>query len=145
MKKIIYMIIAALILVSCGEKGGNKQLTLSEQLCGEWHSTSLAVQADIYIRFLENGKFEMYQKIGAGAYRLYNGTWNLEEDTLTGKYNDGEGWAAAYTVVIDSNTLTLTSKNDAAETSKYSTCTIPEEVKDKAVIEVKSSSGIPLL
>lgn len=139
------MIIAALVLVSCGEKGGNKQLSPSEQLCGEWHSTSLAVQADIYICFLENGTFEMYQKIGAGTYRQYNGTWHLEDDILTGKYNDGEEWAAAYTVVIGNETLTLTSKNDAAETSKYSLCTIPAEVKDKAVIEVRSYGDTPLL
>ena len=54
---------AALILISCGEKnGGNKtKMTLEEQLCGEWHSTKLAIDADIYISFTGDGKFEMYQ------------------------------------------------------------------------------------
>ena len=139
MKRIIYMIVAALMLISCGDKGGNKDLTLSQKLYGEWHSTSLPIQGDIYISFLEKGSVEMFQKIGSGAYRQYNGTWKLEDDILTGKYNDGEAWAAAYTVVIEGTTLTLTSKNDAEETGKYSACTIPTEVKDMAVVVVKSS------
>ena len=132
---------AALLLVACGEKnGGNKtKLTLEEQLYGEWHSTKLAIDADIYISFTEDGKFEMYQQIGEGAYRLFRGTWNLEEDLLTGKYNDGEDWAAAYTVAISGKTLTLISENDAAEESQFAKAAIPAEVKDGCVVEVKSS------
>lgn len=60
MRKLIYMMAALLTLAACGKKPDNKtELTLEQQLCGEWHSTSLAIDADIYISFAENKTFEM--------------------------------------------------------------------------------------
>lgn len=154
MKRIIYFIFAAMLLVSCGgdknEGGGTTEptpgpgtgpepeVTLADQICREWHSTSLAIDADIYLSFTDDKKFEIYQQIGEGAYRLYRGTWNVEEDILMGKYNDGENWAASYTVSLDGNKMTLTSKNDAAEVSKYEAKSIPENVKSGCEVVVKS-------
>ena len=57
---------------------------------------------------------------------------------LTGKYNDGEDWAAAYQISIDGETLTMTSKNDAAEVSVYVKAEIPANVKDGSETIVKS-------
>lgn len=152
MKRIIYFLFAALLFISCGgdknEGGGTTEptpgpgpepeVTLASLICREWHSTSLPVDADIYIDFTDDSKFELYQQIGEGAYRLYRGTWNVEEDILTGKYNDGEDWAASYTVAIDGNKMTLTSKNDAAETTRYEAKSIPEDVKAGCEVVVKS-------
>ena len=130
-----------MMLVSCGEKGGKNKLTLEEQMYGGWHSTSLPITGDVYVEFTDNNTFELYQKIGEGAYRLYRGIWNLEEDILTGRYNDGEDWAASYQVVLENKILTLTTKNDAAEVTVYESCEIPEEVKNGCQIVVKSSDG----
>lgn len=127
-----------LLMAACGEKPAP---TEQEIICGEWHSTSLAVSGDIYLDFNDDKTFEMYQKIGDGAYRLYRGTWNLENDVLSGKYNDNESWAASYDVDVDGRNMTLTSKNDAAEVSKYSSCTIPEEVKTGCEVVVKSDGA----
>lgn len=139
MKKILYIISALMLMVSCGEKGGKQpELTLEQKLCTEWHSTTLSLDADIYLSFEENNTFELYQKIVEGAYRLYRGTWNLEEDILTGKYNDGEDWAAAYQISIEGETLTMTSKNDAAEVSVYKKAEIPSNVKEGSETIVKS-------
>lgn len=139
MKKILFFISALIIMVSCGDKGGKQpELTLEDKLCTDWHSTSLSLEADIYISFADNNTFELYQKIVEGAYRLYRGTWNLEEDILTGKYNDGENWAAAYQISIDGETLTMTSKNDAAEVSVYKKTVIPSSVKETSETIVKS-------
>lgn len=141
MKRILYIIIAALAVVSCGSKNkdtGKEELTLEQKLYGEWHSTKLAIDADIYISFMENGRFELYQQIGEGAHRVFRGTWNLEEDLLTGKYNDGEDWAAAYRISIENKTLTLTSANDAAEVSRFTQTQIPPEVKEGSFVVVKS-------
>ena len=140
MKKIVFFISALMIMVSCGEKGGKQpELTLEQKLCTEWHSTVMPLDgADIYLSFGEDNTFELYQKIVEGAYRLYRGTWNLEEDMLTGKYNDGEDWAAAYQISIDGETLTMTSKNDAAEVSVYVKAEIPANVKDGSETIVKS-------
>ena len=128
-------------MTACGDKnGGDKTgLTLEQKLCGEWHSTSLPVDGDVYIDFNEDKTFELYQKIGEGAYRLYRGTWNLEENLLTGKYNDGEDWAAAYQVAMSDKFLTLTSNNDAAEETVYERSEIPASVEESCEVVVKSS------
>jgi hypothetical protein len=137
MKKLLYILTAVVVLASCGKNGDDK-LTLEQKVCTEWHSTQLPVSGDIYIDFNDDKTFELYQQIGEGAYRLYRGTWNLEGDLLTGRYNDGEDWACAYTVVIADKTMTLTSSNDAAEVSIYEKAGIPASVKESCVTVVKS-------
>lgn len=126
-------------MTACGRNGGDKtELTLEQKLTGEWHSATLPLDADIYMNFEEGKTFELYQQIGEGAYRLYRGTWNLEEDLLTGRYNDGEDWAAGYRIAIEGDVLTLTSVNDAAEVSTFAKAEIPAEVKETCETIVKS-------
>ena len=140
MKKILLIFAVLALVASCGknEEGKKPEINLEEQIIGQWHSTSISVDGDIYIEFDQAKTFELYQRIGEGAYRLYRGTWNLEGDLLTGKYNDGEDWAAAYKVAIEGDALTMTSNNDAAETSVFIRSEIPSEVKDKCTVAVKS-------
>ena len=142
MKKLLYIFAALMLIASCGknEEGKKPEINLEEQIVGQWHSTSISVDGDIYIEFDQAKTFELYQQIGEGAYRLYRGTWNLEGDLLTGKYNDGEDWAAAYNVAIADNVLTMTSTNDAAEVSVYEKSEVPAEVKDNCITVVKSST-----
>lgn len=140
MKRIFAVFFALMLLASCGKNGeDNKQeLTLEQQLIGQWHSVSNALEADLYIDFQEGKTFELYQQIGEGAHRLYRGTWNLEGTLLTGKYNDGEDWAAAYQVEMREKQLILTSNNDTAEKSTYEKAEIPAEVKETCEVIVKS-------
>lgn len=140
MKRTFAVFFALVLLASCGKNGeDNKpELTLEQQLIGQWHSVSNALEADLYIDFQEGKTFELYQQIGEGAHRLYRGTWNLEGTLLTGKYNDGEDWAAAYQVEMREKQLVLTSNNDAAETSTFEMAEIPAEVKDRCETVVKS-------
>ena len=151
MKKILY-ILMALMCISCGEKptptppspgpdpeppgpGPEPVETLASKIITEWHCVVSDIDADIYLQFGNFFDFELYQKIGEGAYRLYKGTWELDEDTamLTGKYNDGAAWGSGYTVSVseDGNSMTLT----------------PSEVKEKAVVIVRSDAGceVPVL
>ena len=140
MKRIFAVFFALMLLASCGKNGeDNKpELTLEQQLIGQWHSVSNALEADLYIDFQEGKTFELYQQIGEGAHRLYRGTWNLEGTLLTGKYNDGEDWAAAYQVEMRETGLVLTSNNDTAEKSTYEKAEIPAEVKETCEVIVKS-------
>lgn len=140
MKRIFAVFFALMLLASCGKNGeDNKpELTLEQQLIGQWHSISNALEADLYIDFQEGKTFELYQQIGEGAHRLYRGTWNLEGTLLTGKYNDGEDWAAAYQVEMREKQLILTSNNDTAEKSTYEKAEIPAEVKETCEVIVKS-------
>ena len=122
---------------------GGKQidkLTPEQKLCTEWHSTQLPVTGDIYIDFNDDKTFELYQQIGEGAYRLYRGTWNLEGDLLTGRYNDGEDWAYAYQVTIDDKTLTLSAQEDRAIENVYVKCEIPDIIKETCNVVVKSGT-----
>ena len=140
MKRLIYIFSALVLLASCGKNEENKkpELTLEQQLVGQWHSVSNSLEADLYIDFQEGKTFELYQQIGEGAHRLYRGTWNLEGTLLTGKYNDGEDWAAAYQVEMREKQLVLTSSNDTAEKSTYEKAEIPAEVKETCEVIVKS-------
>lgn len=139
MKKILFILSALMLLVACGKNNGDKtKLTLEQKLYGEWHSTSLPIDGEIYLNFSEDKTFELYQQIGEGAHRLYRGTWALEGNLLTGKYNDGEDWAASYNVDVADKTLTMTSNNDAAEASVYEKTEIPAEVKETCETVVKS-------
>ena len=140
MKRLIYIFSALVLLASCGknEDDNKPELTLEQQLVGQWHSVSNSLEADLYIDFQEGKTFELYQQIGEGAHRLYRGTWNLEGTLLTGKYNDGEDWAAAYQVEMRETGLVLTSNNDAAEKSTFERAEIPAEVKETCEVIVKS-------
>jgi len=140
MKRLIYIFSALVLLASCGKNEEDKkpELTLEQQLVGQWHSVSNSLEADLYIDFQEGKTFELYQQIGEGAHRLYRGTWNLEGTLLTGKYNDGEDWAAAYQVEMREKQLVLTSSNDTAEKSTYEKVEIPAEVKETCEVIVKS-------
>ena len=140
MKRLIYIFSALVLLASCGKNEEDKmpELTLEQQLVGQWHSVSNSLEADLYIDFQEGKTFELYQQIGEGAHRLYRGTWNLEGTLLTGKYNDGEDWAAAYQVEMREKQLVLTSSNDTAEKSTYEKAEIPAEVKETCEVIVKS-------
>ena len=145
MKKILYIISAALIIIGCSDKNGgaDKGMSIKDQICGEWHSNTLPTEdSDIYISLGTDGVFELYQKIGDGDYRLYRGTWSVEGNLLTGKYNDGEDWGASYNVTVKDDSMTLTSNNEAAQESTFDRCSIPEEVKDTPYVEVK---GMPAL
>lgn len=165
MKRTLYILFAAFAIIACGDKidpenqgnnGGNGNqgtteptVTLATKITGEWHSTSLPVAGDVYFSLAEGGAFELYQKIGEGGYRLYRGTWKVDETKaiLSGKYNDGNPWAASYSVSIDKDVITLTSENEAKEKSTYKKENIPAEVKENCVVVVKSAGSVnaPLL
>ena len=135
MKKLLYIITAALLMAACG-----KETPVEQGICGEWHSTTIAADGDIYLSLTEGNTFELYQRIGDGRHRLYRGTYNFENDILTGKYNDGEDWAYSYQVALSGNTMTLTTLDESAQTSVFQRETIPAEVKDGSVVIVKSGA-----
>ena len=124
--------------------------TLASKIITEWHCVVSDIDAEIYLSLVESYDFELYQKIGEGAHRLYRGTWTLDEDTamLTGKYNDGTAWGSGYTVTLseDGNSMTLTPSKEA-EAQVYRKESIPSDVKEKAVVIVRSDAGceVPVL
>ncbi len=145
MKKILYILMAIAILAGC-KKPGNEPSgdetgrTLAEKIEGEWHCSPSNIDADIYVSFTDDGKFELYQQITAGAYRLYRGKWNTDEtkSVISGTYNDGEPWGSSYSAVVSEDGNSMTLKDSASNEYVYSRQEIPASVKDNCVVEVKS-------
>ena len=138
MKKLLYITLFALVaLVGCSKAKPEKSLTLEQKLCNEWRGSEISVDAAVYVSFLADGTFELYQKMG-NEFELRRGTWTLTKDLLSGKYNDNEAWAADYKVSVDGNKLTMTSQNEGAEISVYVQCTIPSAIKEGSSVIVKS-------
>lgn len=160
MKKILYIVMALMCIASCEkptptpapgpEPSPEPAEKLAAGIIGEWHYTADAFDADIYLGLTENHKFELYQKIGDGAYHLYRGSWDIDEESavLSGKYNDGQSWGSEYAVAISEDGKTLTLSPKASGTDEKHTYTredIPSSVSDNCVIAVKSEDYSPLL
>lgn len=144
MKKILYILAAVCLLASCEKaKDNSPEPIAKDPIVGDWHCTSVAIDAEIYVTFKEDNTFVHYQQIGEGAYRVYNGTYNLEKQEgetvqiLTGSYNDGSSWGSSYELVMGENSMTLSAAGITETYDKLSDG-IPSEVVASSVTVVKS-------
>ncbi len=140
MKKILYILIAVASMACCTKPGQDETKDLSAQIAGEWHCSPSNIDAEIYVSFVKEGTFELYQQITTGAYRLYRGTWSADEadKKITGKYNDGESWGSGYSVAVSEDGNSMTFTDSASNEYVYSRQAIPASVKDNCVVVVKS-------
>ena len=139
MKKYIYLLAVAMIaLVGCEKDPGSKDPDHTCVVCGQWRGEELSAEIGIYIDFLCNGTFELYQKMDNGAFELRRGKWNLDAGVLTGTYNDGEAWATSYKATVSGEALTLIAQSEGSETNRYKKCEIPAGVTENCVVVVKS-------
>lgn len=139
MKRVFNMILSLLAVLVMAS--GCEEVSSPSMVEGEWHCA--ADEWDIYIDFASTGTFQLYQLLGQGRHYLYNGTWHLEDNILSGQYNDGTSWGSDYTVSFDSTdatpgSMTLTPTNGSNEVHTYERTTIPEEVRNGSVVEVRS-------
>ena len=122
MKKIVFISLLCTLMVACGEENVEEK---GLDITGSWHLTELNVvesrsvtigheTVDIYMELAANNTFKLYQMVGTGRYRSFAGTWTLEDNTLSGVYNDNTAWGSTYQVTLsDRNTkLILTSKGE---------------------------------
>ena len=137
MKRLIYIAIFALVAMVGCQKENSKEPTLEQKIQGEWRGSEISVDAAIYLDINADGTFDLYQRLSSEEFELRRGTWTLEGEILSGKYNDGEPWASSYKVSAGS-TLTLVSQAEGDETSVYIPCAIPAEVKRNCTVIVKS-------
>lgn len=112
----------ALMAVSC-EKQEDPKEVLENALEGIWELSGVATKSaqigstkvDVYIVFTE-GSFTLYQKIGAGRFTKFTGTYKLGDDlSLSGSYADGKAWGP-YEIVIEGTSMTL---SKGTETDTY--------------------------
>ncbi len=132
-------LLAVAALASC-----QKEADTSSIVDGEWHTTVMTLGgeslADVYIQFA-GGLFTLYQKTGEmQRYYIYEGTFTLNQDVLSGVYSDGAPWGASYKVSVAGDVLTMVAQNASKETSVYNRTAIPSEIKSQAAPATKADS-----
>ena len=139
--KILFRTIAlAAVIAFTGCEKEKEQPSLSElstKLCGEW-KLELPADVNVFLAFAADRTFEEYQKLDDGNFELRRGKWNLTDNILSGKYNDGESWSSTYTILIADKVLTMISGNEDAIEYQYVSKEIPEVVKENCEVVVKS-------
>ena len=141
MKRLFYIFAALILFVAtgCQEKLGQ-----SFPFEGDWHYTAVenGVSEDVWVSFAADGTFEMYQKIGEGAYWFSHGdfTFNSESNELSGVYSDRYPWKYTYGISVSGSTLVMTAVGLENYSVTYTKGTIPAEVREKSLPLTKSDS-----
>lgn len=139
-KSILVLFLTAILLSisSCGKTHSAEPYPID--ITGEWHLVSageLPMESiDVYVSF-GDGTFDLYQKVGEGRYFLYDGTYTLTGNVLSGLYSDGTSWGSDYDISLETDSLVLTANNGSGEVSTYVRKAIPDEVSGN--VAVKSS------
>ena len=65
-------------------------------------------QVSVYLDFSAEGSFTLYQKIGAGRYTVFTGSYNVDQNNklLSGTYSNGKQWGP-YDCTCSESSLTL--------------------------------------
>lgn len=134
MKKIIRIIAVLLSFVAVMSCGGTEpEAKVSIDGCWELFSVDTKaatignVQVSVYVKF-DNGKFELYQKIGPGNYTAFTGTYTAIDGTLVGKYSDGKPLASEYSYRVEDSFLYLLTKGGKEEDVYKKITSIPDSV-----------------
>ena len=110
-----------------------------KELAGDWYYET--VEADtpvqVYVSFAKDMTFELYQKVGEGAFRKYSGTYTFDGTLLDGVYSDKAPWKEAKTVTIDGDSLTAVGVK-TGETITYVRKLVPATVRYHYSDELKS-------
>ncbi len=138
--RIILAISVLTLSVSCGKKGDEGPV-VSDKIVAEWHLLSVSGMSSVpqvYVEFAKDLSFELYQKIGEGRYRKYEGTYTVAGDVVSGTYADGVKWGSGYKASFDGEKLVLTAQNVSAEVCTYEKKALSETDKADALLVTKS-------
>ena len=124
--KIMLAVAAVLAFASCVKS----EDAVVKELAGDWYYET--VEADtpvqVYVSFAKDMTFELYQKVGDGAFRKYTGTYTFDGILLDGVYSDKAPWKEAKTVTIDGDSLTAVGVK-TGETITYVRKLVPATVR----------------
>ena len=148
----IWSLVAVMLLALVGCNNGDKPTPSSNNFDGienEWKLISVngvANEFHVYISF-EEGNFALFQQLYTLDFKLFDGTYKVSGNKLTGGYFEGGAWKCGYTGGIseDGNTMTLISDDDQTVKCIYEACTIPDEVRNEAVSGTRSVEVVPFL
>lgn len=150
MKKISQILFVLSIALFASACGGSKENgpEVSTEIVAEWHLTdvsglSTSAVPDVYIEFGPEMWFELYQKVGDGRYRKYEGFYTVSGSVVSGQYSDGEKWGSDYKVSFDDGKLVMTAQNGSAEVCTYEKKALSETDKADAYVVTKSVEDGP--
>lgn len=150
MKKISQILFVLSIALFASACGGSKENgpEVSTEIIAEWHLTSVSglstsAVPDVYIEFAPEMWFELYQKVGDGRYRKYEGFYTVSGSVVSGQYSDGEKWGSDYKVSFEDGKLVMTAQNGSAEVCTYEKKALPETDKADAYVVTKSVEDGP--
>ena len=97
---------------------------------GSWRIKSFCgaeATADIYMEFLHDGTFNLYQRTENMAYQTFTGTYTVESatSTISGTYSDGTDWADSYKFSLNEDKELVLEGLNSGEISVYERCEIP--------------------
>lgn len=134
-KRIFFIFLSAMMLFLAGCGKDNEKNKESFSIEGSWELTSMQTKSvtignqtvDVYLTF-SSGNFIIYQRLGAGHFASYTGTYSFTGGILSGKYSDGRSLGSTYTVEGDGDRMIL-STSGGAESDVYTRISsIPESV-----------------
>ena len=147
MKTISKIILALSVLaaaVSCVEKDNGP--AVSEKIVAEWHLVGVSGMTSVpqvYVDFSQDLTFELYQKIGEGRYRKYEGTYTVTGSLVSGQYSDGEKWGSDYKASFEGDNMVLTAQNGSEEACTYEKKALSDTDKANAVLVTRSAQDGP--
>ena len=133
--KILFAAAAILALASCVKS----EEALVKKLAGDWYYETVEsdVPVQVYVSFANDMTFQLFQKVGDGAFRRYTGTYTFDGTVLDGVYSDKSTWKEAKIVTIDGDVLTAVGVK-TGETITYVRKLVPATVRYHYTDAVKS-------
>jgi hypothetical protein len=133
--KILFAAAAILALASCVKS----EEALVKKLAGDWYYETVEsdVPVQVYVSFANDMTYQLFQKVGDGAFRRYTGTYTFDGTVLDGVYSDKSTWKEAKNVTIDGDILTAVGVK-TGETITYVRKLVPATVRYHYTDAVKS-------
>lgn len=135
MKRTVLIFAAALLAFGFAGCNKNNPDDLAAKIVGQWElagaefpTKSVTVGDEVltvYVDFQAGGVFTLYQQLGEGRFEVFDGSWSLAGDLLSGRYSDNSAWASDYQVSVEGDVLTMTVSPDGTDVYRYQRCTIP--------------------
>ena len=147
MKNILKLMLALSVVfgsLSCG--GGEDTPQVGTKIVAEWHLVGVSGMTSVpqvYVDFAQDMSFELYQKVGEGRYRKYEGTYTVAGSVVSGPYSDGEKWGSDYKASFEGEKMTLTAQNGSEEACTYEKKALSDTDKAEAVLVTKSVEDCP--
>ena len=124
--KILLAAAAVLAFVSCVKS----EEAVVKELVGDWYYETVEAElpVQVYVSFAKDMTFDLYQKVGDGAFRRYTGTYSFDGTLLDGVYSDLAPWKEAKNVTINGDSLTAVGVT-SGETITYVRKIVPATVR----------------